>query len=303
MTIQRFLVGLDGSALAESILPAVRGLAARLGAEIVLLHAVHVPESFRAEADMTLDGVVEHERREADRHLRRVAHELGGTPVAVRTAVVIGEPAAEIVRCAEREHIDVVALATHGRSGVQRWLHGSVADAVLHTSTRPLLLLRPTDAAAAPVPDVRRLIVPLDGSPLAEEVLPVACELARRLAVPLELVRVVEVMSLAFAGDPYGGFSVDYPRVVKALEDGAASYLESVAARVREAGTVETTVTTGVAAEALTRHAAARPGCLVVIGSHGRSGWRAAVLGSVARRVVLLAAGPVLVLRPAAARA
>jgi nucleotide-binding universal stress UspA family protein len=280
----------------------VRSLAERVGAELVLLHVTQIPESFRAAADVTLDGVVERERREAQSYLRRVARELGATGLTVRSEVAVGEPAAEIVRGAEHEQVDLLALATHGRSGLQRWLHGSVADAVLHTTTKPLLLLRPT--VEAPVsPDIKRVIVPLDGSPVAEEALPAARELAGRLGVPMELLRVVEIISLAFAADPYGGFYVDYARVLKALEDGARAYLEELAGRERQHGvTVETFVEAGVVAEAITHHAAGRPGSLLVIGSHGRSGWRAAVMGSVARRVVLLATGPVMVLRPAAAR-
>ena len=105
-----------------------------------------------------------------------------------------------------------------------------------------------------------------------------------------------------FASDPYGGFYVDYPRIVKALEDGAAAYVAEVGARERRDGlSVETAVLNGAVAEAITRRAAARPGSLVVLGTHGRTGWRAAVIGSVARRVVLLARGPVMLFRPAAA--
>ena len=301
MTLQRILVGLDGSPLAASILGTVRTLAERLGAELTLLHVVHLPESFRAMADLTLDGVVERERREAEGYLRRIAHELHGAGVTARTAVGVGDAAAEIVRAADRERSDLLAFATHGRSGLGRWLHGSVADTVLHTTTRPLLLLRPSAEVPA-VTHVRRVIVPLDGSPVAEESLPLARELARRLAVPMELLRVVEIASLAFAGDPYVGVYVDYARVLQALEDGAAASLETIAARERQEGvTVEVTATSGVPAESIARAQAERPGSLVVIGSHGRTGWRAAVLGSVARRVVALAAGPVLVVRPTAA--
>jgi nucleotide-binding universal stress UspA family protein len=180
-------------------------------------------------------------------------------------------------------------------------LHGSVAEAVLQKTTRPLLLVRPSAAPPAIV-DVRRLIVPLDGSPVAEEALPLARELARRLAVPIELVNVVELATLAFAADPYGGFAIGYPTVLKTLEDGAAAYLAEVAGRERRAGaTVETTVAVGAVADTIARHAADRAGSLLVLGSHGRTGWRAAVLGSVARRVVALAACPVMVVRPAAA--
>jgi nucleotide-binding universal stress UspA family protein len=300
--MRRILVGLDGSPLAESILGSVRALARRLGAEVSLLHVVHLPASFHAEGDVTLDGLVERERREAERYLHRIARELETAGVTAHTAVAVGEPAAEIVRSADRDDVDLLALATHGRSGVQRWLHGSVADAVLHTTTRPLLLLRPS--LGAPPGAVERLIVPLDGSAIAEDALPTGRELARRLDVPLELLGVVEPVTLAFAGDPIAQTAFDYPRMLAMLEEGTRAYLDAIAARERRDGLrVETTVRTGVAPDTIARVHAERPGSLLVIGSHGRTGWRAAVLGSVARRVVALSTGPVMVVRPRAARA
>jgi len=303
MSIKRILVGLDGSPLAEQVLGPVRALAEALGAELTLLHVAHLPESFRATDDVTLDGIVAHERRDAQSYLHRVARELESAGLAVRTAVAVGDAAAEIVHGANRARSDLLALATHGRSGLQRWLHGSVADAVLHGTITPLLLVRPR-VTAPTIGTVPRVIVPLDGSPLAEETLPMAREVARGLRAPLELLRVVEPLGLAFATDAYGGVLVDYPRLLKTLEDGAAAYLAEVAARERREGvTVDVTATTGAVAATIARHQAARPGSLVVIGSHGRTGWRAAALGSVARRVVALAEGPVMVLRPKAATA
>jgi nucleotide-binding universal stress UspA family protein len=293
--IHSILVGLDGSTLAETILPTLRALARRCRAEIVLLHVVHVPKTVPAEAGIALDEVVEQERREAAGYLRRLARELDTDGIAVRTAVVVGETAPEIVRFAEHEHIDLVALATHGRSGMQRLLHGSVADAVLHTATRPLLLLRPSLETPAPA-DIRRLVVALDGSPLAEQALPPARELARALGVPLVLLSVVDLLQPAFAADPYGG--VSYPRILTILEEGTEQYLAEVAVRERKHGvTVETVRATGNPSEVIAHYVKAHPDSLLVLGTHGRSGWRAALIGSVARRVVLLASAPVLVVR------
>jgi nucleotide-binding universal stress UspA family protein len=299
--MKRILVGLDGSPLAETILPTLRDLARRTDAQVVLLHVVHIPKTVPTEAGIALDEIVTQEQREAASYLRRLARELDAGGLTVRTAVVIGETAPEIVRFAERENIDLVALATHGRSGMQRWLHGSVADAVLHTITRPLLLLRPSLEAAAPA-TIRRLVVALDGSPLAEHALSPARDLARALAVPLVLLHVVDFLQPAFAADPYGG--ANYQQLLTMVEAGAASYLGEVAARERAHGlTVETVQVTGAPAEVIAHYVRAHPDSLLVLGTHGRSGWRAAVIGSVARRVVLLAGGPVLLVRATPASA
>ena len=298
--LRRILVGLDGSPLAEAILDPVRTLARRLGAEIVLLHVIHVPETIRAAgAGPKLDDVVAQEQTRARAYLADVARKIGESGLSIASAISVGDAAAEIVRYAERQHVDLIALATHGRSGMQRWLHGSVADAVLHTAVTPLLMLRPSGARAV-APGLRRLVVPLDGSPLAETALPVAEELARALAAPIVLLRVVEFFGLAFGSDPFGGAYVDFESILGLLRDDAERYLAGVAGRLREKGlTVETLSPIGIAVDTITAQARDHPGTVLVLSTHGRTGWRGLVLGSVARRVVPLATGPVLVV-PAA---
>lgn len=297
MNVRRLLVGLDGSPLAESILTNVAYLATRLHADLVLLHVVPVPGPAVA-MPPAYDDVIARERVAAQEYLDGVAKKLGASGTSVRSAVVVGDAALEIVRCAEREHADLIALATHGRSGLQRWVHGSVADAVLHATSTPLLLLRPS--TRAPLPEVRRIMVALDGSPLAEGVLPIAELLAAGLGAPLELVRVVELVSFAFTADPYGAACIDYDAILSLLREDAERYLDGVAARGRGAGlAVETTVRYGSAVDAIVAAAHAHPGTLLVLGTHGRSGWRALALGSVARRTVLATRTPVLVVRAA----
>ena len=301
--MHRILVGLDGSPLAETILDPVRALARHLGAEIVLLHVTHVPEMIRtAQSGPTLDEIVVQERERAQAYLEGVARRLRESGVSVRTAVSAGEAAVVIVRYADRERMDLIALATHGRSGLQRWLYGSVADAVLHTTKTPLLLLRPAAGGAAASPAPRRLVVPLDGSALAEAALPMAEELARSLGAPILLLRAVEVTDFAFGAEPFGSPYVNYQRIFDILRDEGKEYLHRLAVSLREKGlTVETRACIGMPVDTIIARAGEQPGSVVVMSTHGRSGWRAAVLGSVARRVVLLANAPVLVVRPAEA--
>lgn len=293
----RILVGLDGSALAEAILPTVRDLARRLGGEITLLHVIHVPMAVPTRGEAGLDDVVAAEERDAGAYLRRIAHTLEAADVAVRTAVTVGETVPEIVRVAAHERVAMVALATHGRTGIARWLYGSIADGVLHHVGCPLLLLRPQPDAASAI--IRRVVVALDGSPLAEEALGPARVLARGLATPLVLLRVVDPLPPAFASAPYSAAA--FGHILEGLEADARAYLDEVAARERAAGVaVEVSVATGAPAEVLVREAQTHPEDVLVLTTHGRSGWRAAVIGSVARRVALLTGGPVLMVRPAA---
>ncbi|HEY2388904.1 MAG TPA: universal stress protein [Candidatus Binatia bacterium] len=299
--MRRILVALDGSPLAEAIVEPVRVFSTRLGADIVLCHVVAVPEAAPDQttpaAAQAIDLVVTRERKCAESYLESTAQGLRDAGVTVRTVTAAGDPATEIVRLAEREGADFIAIATHGRSGIGRWLYGSVADAVLHSATTPIFLLRAPDGPTPPF-DVRRVVVGLDGSEVAERALPTAEEIARRFHVPLAMVRVVETSTLAFAGDPAAGVYVDYQRILEMLRDGAAQYLDACAAGVRRRGiTVETIVAAGSAADELVAQARVESGTLLVLGTHGRSGWRAAALGSVARRVALLATSAVFLVR------
>jgi nucleotide-binding universal stress UspA family protein len=296
--LRKILVGLDGSPVAETILDPVRALAERLAAEVVLLHVIHVPQTAgESKPGVALDEIVAQERARAETYLDAVARKIAAGGSSVRTATRVGQPATEIVRYAEGEKIALVALATHGRSAMQRWLHGSVADAVLHTTTTPLLLLRPREAGAPATRDIRRLLVPLDGSSVAEAALGVAEELARALAVPMVLLRAVEPGALAFA-DPMTTPYADFGPILAVLREDAERYLAKVATDLRAKGlTVETLACVDTAVGVITRQAA-EGGTLLVLSTHGRTGWRALVLGSVARRVVLFASGPVLVVRP-----
>lgn len=301
MAFHRILVGLDGSPLAESILDTVQGLAGRLRAEVVLLHVTPLMEALHPpQRDLALDDVIARERVLGKRYLDRVARRLRDAGLTVATVVGVGQAAAEIVHCAQHERIDLIALATHGRSGVQRWIHGSVADAVLHAATTPLLLLRPTEGGTRTTLDRPRLVVPLDGSTLAEAALEAAKELARVLDAPIVLLRVVEILALAFSGDPIaGGAYVDYQSVLDLMRTDAERYLAKVAGDLRVEGlVVETAAVTGIPVDTISGYTK-QPGSLLVMTTHGRTGWRALVLGSVARRVVQLSSGPVLIVRPA----
>jgi len=298
--VRRILAALDGSPLAEAILDPVRVLATRLGADVVLCHVVAVPEVVRTSTgEPTIEVVLKQERSRAEAYLEAAAQRLRSAGIAVRTVTTVGDAAAEVLRSAEGHHADLVAIATHGRSGVRRWLYGSVADAIIHSATKPVLLLRPADTPQPPF-DIRRVVVGLDGSPIAEAALATAEDIARRFDAPLMLVRVVETSTLAFAGDPAAAIYVDYQRPFDLLHEGAERYLEERAAEVRRRGlNVETVVATGSSADELVAQSRVANGALLVLGTHGRSGWRAAALGSVARRVALLASSPVLLVRGA----
>lgn len=146
---KRVLVPLDGSALAEGILPFVLQVAGPLDLEIELLRVVRpVPPSV---TELSRDVVVEDAEarlEECRAYLEAVARDLVDRGVRVRVHARRGEPAAEIVRAARELGADLIAMTTHGRSGLGRLLHGSVAAAVLRDAHVPVLLLRVSEAEA-----------------------------------------------------------------------------------------------------------------------------------------------------------
>jgi nucleotide-binding universal stress UspA family protein len=160
----RILVPLDGSRLGETVLPAVHAWAASLAAEIVLLQVVvWPPYVFGDGAEIiTLDPEIDLDAARA--YLAEVAGRLGAPNVMVRCRAETGRPVpAVIARVAGEEHADLVAMATHGRSGLSRLVLGSVATGTLQLAHVPLLLVRPLapegqilSAAGLPNSDDRR---------------------------------------------------------------------------------------------------------------------------------------------------
>lgn len=136
--MKRILVALDGSALAEAILPEVRELAKVLGAEVTLLR-VALTHVFPG-----VDPTEEQVRvvQEAEGYVEAVAKELRGEGVAARAVVRYGHAAAEITDHVAANRMDLVAMSTHGRSGLSRLVMGSVAEEVVRKAGVPVLLMR-----------------------------------------------------------------------------------------------------------------------------------------------------------------
>jgi len=132
---ERMLVPLDGSDLARAILPRVQAMAAPLGSEVMLLQIL-------GEAGV-LPKTAAKERREAEEHLKAAAQELLDAGVNARYTIRHGlDAAAEIVDYAEVKDVDLIAMSTHGRSGISRWVFGSVASKVLRGTAKPILVIR-----------------------------------------------------------------------------------------------------------------------------------------------------------------
>ncbi len=141
---RHILVPLDGSSIAEQVLPPVIAVAKPMGALVTLLRVsiVHTLGEFMGDFFMPLEGTLRTADKIAGRYLDRVSNRLAEQGVQVSTTVQMGAVAESIVDYAENHQIDLIAMCTHGRTGLGRWILGSVADRVLRAGCIPVLLVR-----------------------------------------------------------------------------------------------------------------------------------------------------------------
>lgn len=308
---KRILVGLDGSSWAEAALPYVEKIATAGNTTVVLMRVVppagkstaEPPQnSTHDEADdrsgVEVDADLRRHDSKAEHYLADIAERLGQRGVTVETAIVSGEPAPVLIEQAQLRGAELIILSTHGRSGLGRWIYGSVADQVMRESTVPVVLIPSTSHFRWPEGRAPRILIPLDGSPLAEAVLAPALALAETLRAELILVRVV--------GLPMGTYAWSYPDgasyLIESLdlqEAEARQYLDAVAARLRETGRGVTAVTQiGMPAFTIIDVAREQQADLIALSTHGASGLTRLVMGSVATTLARHAHQPILVVRP-----
>lgn len=276
---QRILLALDGSPVSEAIFPYLRPLVHRSGVQLFLVRAV-TPAAVEPLAE-----VLEEERRAAERHLSSVADRLREQGIQVRTFVRVGSPPRVLSRVAAEEYADLVAMSTHGRTGLERALFGSVTDRMLRESPVPVLAIRPRMPPRGDVWEpgaghaLRAVRVPLDGSERSRGILPWVRELASIVRARVTLLRVVEPS----AGDE------GLEQAERELAQGARFLAEAALA-------AETRVERGDPAAAILAAARRQPADLIAMTTHGRTGPGFTTTGSVTERVLHHAGVPVLVL-------
>jgi nucleotide-binding universal stress UspA family protein len=214
--------------------------------------------------------------------VEKAAARLGGSPATVTPLLSVGSAAQEIVRCADRHGVELIAMSTHGRSDLARMLVGSVTDRVIRTSPVPVLVLHPPtmsiDRMSPPSGRKLRVLVPLDGSASAEE--------AARMAVSLLNPRLIEVSLVTVVGTSQR----EMPQ--------AHGILELAAVHLGEHGVdVSTTVLEGEAANQIAAFAVDGAYDLIVMATHGHSLLARALMGSTTDRVVRISEVPVLVVQ------
>lgn len=301
---RQILVCLDGSELAEQVLPLAAQFARGTASDLVLLQVVPTPAIVQRmiwPTDLLVVPPVTTEALadEALAYLRPLAEHWTAPDLAVTCDVVAGEPAQEIVTYSvAHEAITMVALATHGRGGLGRWLFGSIATKLLQISVRPLLLWR---VAHEPLPlpehGPRTIMVPLDGSVCAAQALPQAEELARAFGASLLLVSVVpSITEISRAGMASLWLLEKYEHQA----DQTQAELARQAHELRVHGIpTRTQVLRGSPSEEILCLAEEEPIDLIIMSTHGRGDWERFWLGSVALQVLQRVRQPVVLIHAA----
>ena len=297
----RMLIPLDGSKLAENVLPYARTLAGAMDLRIELLSVVDTMDFARtthAGHVRDFDPIIEAAVREGEQYLENVARSFTGS--TVNCVVEQGQADQIIIEKAAGDKETLIGMATRGRSGIDRWLMGSVAEKVLRGATNPLLLVRGNEEGKSDgVANLKSIIVPLDGSKVAETVLPRAIELAKKLRLEIVLTRAYQIpLSSAYAraDAPYIPNSDALLNVVK---EEAGAYLEAKVNELKQNGIekVSSILLVGSGADEIIDLARTTPDNLIAMCTHGRSGVKRWALGSVTEKVVRHSGDPVLVVR------
>jgi nucleotide-binding universal stress UspA family protein len=298
--IRQILCATDLSPASEAAWEEAQLLARVLGAELLLLHVIpplpiplegYFPPSLYQE-------LTEGAEREAHAGLGAWVAKLADPSVKLRSRVTAGPVALRILEVAREEGSDLVVLGTHGRTGVERVLLGSVADRVVRASPRPVVTVRPQPAARPP--RVGQILYATDFSPTARAAWPWVVALAEPTGAGVDILHVVPppvadrhlppelIARMAGLLEEHG--QAEAERFLQQWERTAPGRLSRDRLRVRTGR--------GVVEEQIAQWARARDADLIVMGTHGWSGLLRWMLGSVAHRVLQTAPCPVLTVGP-----
>jgi nucleotide-binding universal stress UspA family protein len=290
--MKSILLPLDGSPLADQAVPFAVSLAQRSGARIILVRATEASTMLDVDASDAERGVISR----AEHDLEAAAARLRTAGVEAEVHVYYDNPIPAILDASRRYHASLIVMSTHGRSGLGRMMYGSVADDILRHADAPVLLIPSTIDHAWASDRTPTILVPLDGSALAEEALDGAEMLAELLGARLHLLRVVEPPTYPLYGDGYAFIPFDDATE----QELAREYLDTLAGRLATGGTpVQVEVAVGIPSAVIPSVARECQADAIAMATHGRGGLARLVLGSVATGTLQRTHVPLLLTRPA----
>ncbi|WP_225336576.1 universal stress protein [Halomicrobium urmianum] len=283
----RLLFPTDGSDVASDALEYALDVAATHDAT---LHVLNVADTTVDSVTNVRGEVVDALEEEGERIVAAVAERASDRNVSVVAEVLQGRPHETIVDYARTSGVDLVVMPTHGRSGIKRYLLGSVTERVVNTSNVPVLTVTPDDDARLTYPP-RDVLVPTDGSPGADRAVAEAIALAKETSATLHLLHVMETASLG----------PDVRSAVKGgeLEERGNEILHAAADRARDASVddVATALASGRAYREILSYVRENDVDVVALGTHGETEFSRYVLGGVSAKLIRTSPVPVLLAR------
>ncbi len=300
--MRRILVPLDGSGLGEIALPVAAAIARRSGSELdlVMVHTSIPHFDLSGDPETGVDAAL---RASEEAYLSNVAEQVRRRfEISVTPAVLDGVTVGAIVKYTLTDPPQLIVMSTHGRAGASRFLLGSVADRLVRELHYPFLLVRPgTRLTKDELPETAHVLVPLDGSQLAESVIDELARVFPPATTAIHLVRVVVPIDLLPIGLPVPPPPVS-PEIMDSQLAAARHYLDAIVLELRRQGwTVHQEVVVDRSpAAAVLGYAEAHRCDAIALATRGLGGIQRFLLGGVADKVVRGATTPVLVVNPPA---
>lgn len=278
---ETIVVPLDGSKVAEAVFTQVRKILFRKDAELVLVRVIELPVG----TEPTTPELTESLQMQGTWYLEELARKLQNEGARVQTVLRVGDPAKVILDVATREKADLIAMTTHGRTGLSRWAFGSVAEKVIRAGRVPVLAIRSFTPEGQPAPaeelTLKKILIPVADADLSLDVVDPAIELGRLFGSAVTLLHVCEGAAC----------TVPVPQMTKAYE------------RFREAGLeAGPLMKQGDAAVQILDACRETGADLIAMTTHGRTGLSRWMLGSVTEKVLRASPVPLLIVRPAKAK-
>ncbi len=289
MAYKRLLVALDGSELSERAIPYAQAISKTRGSEVILF-TVSIAS-------------VEQLDRPMKAYLELKAKELQSQGIKASSAIAYGNVADEIIGFADKNNIDLIIISTHSYSGIKRWVLGSVARKVLYGTSVQVLLIKSNAPKVSQV-ELKKLLLPLDGSLFSESPIPTIEQLSKGTGTEIVLTLVCEPPLVPSYGDhPINPtWEKHRDKLWAEAKQQASEYLKKMEARLKKQGMkVKSQVIPGElgrVADTILQTAQKEKVDLIAMATHGRSAVSRWVYGGVANRIVEQSVQPVLLIRP-----
>jgi nucleotide-binding universal stress UspA family protein len=306
---RKMLVPLDGSELAEEVLVYAKELAGRLDIDVDLLHISNpASEALKPMEEAYIEHLAESFRKQVEA-VQQKTGQGKAKPINVKAELLVGYAAEAILQYADKDGVDLILLASHGRSGIKRWTIGSVAGKVMSATKIPVWLIKSVGTKETPYDKWtnQTLIVSLDGSELAESILPHAEVLTKQRGdtpIDVVLVRVAEPLNIPTYYSPdISGVTLNWGNFIQQetqrRKQAAKEYLAKIEEQLKNKGiTVRSVVIEGRPTDEVVEFVNKTPNSMIIMATHGRSGLSRLVYGSVAANVLNGVTRPMFIIKP-----